>query len=418
MAGILPNQNRGRGILTPSQRMGRIGQILSTYGEMPFGQGAMMRARLPYQWALRDASREQKARQASLDEMYLRRFDREEEKYQRSEDIRDTEASTFDTLHPPSANAPVTVQSEPIVALPQTPVAAPTVGLPQAPVQGNTVPLPQLGTTVPPNNMTSGVIQSDEYIAGLIETIKTAENTVPSPPTMKGHRAQQEQIMGWKKELNDLQIKSGAFKNKMHQGADGYWVYSNQRKDDGSLVRVDKSITKKAPNRPTSTYTDRYGNKSLIYTDKKGGFVPTPQTKPGEEPPLWTPERIRSEYNLGDFNTASVTAAMESSDPSKLEKIITKPNRLSIAKWDKAIDAARLYIKSAGFIVGEKINMGDRAQDPGLGKQMEIAMRVKFSEGGLGISAEAIELLNKDPSPEAIEEFEKHYNVDAGDYIQ
>lgn len=95
-----------------------------------------------------------------------------------------------------------------------------------------------------------------------------------------------------------------------------------------------------------------------------------------------------------------------------------KSNDVSREKWDKQVQAARDYVTAQDFTVGQKLTFQDRIKDPNLPKQMEIAMRQKFSEGGSGIPQEAINELNSDPSEEAKKEFEDAFGVSADDFIQ
>lgn len=95
----------------------------------------------------------------------------------------------------------------------------------------------------------------------------------------------------------------------------------------------------------------------------------------------------------------------------------TRTTDVTREKWDKSVDASRKYVESQGYKVGQALKMEDRVKDPNLGKQMEIAMRQKFSEGGGGIPQDAIDLLNDDPSDEAKKEFEDAFGVSADDYI-
>src|SRR3990167_5407281 len=94
----------------------------------------------------------------------------------------------------------------------------------------------------------------------------------------------------------------------------------------------------------------------------------------------------------------------------------TRTTDVTREKWDKTIDGARSYVESQGFKVGQALTAKDRAIDSNLAKQMEVAMRQKFSEGG-GVPQEAIDLLNDDPSDEAKQEFEDAFGVSADDYI-
>ena len=88
MAGILPNQNRG--ILSLGQRMGRIGQILSTYGRrLDPGAGGRERIALSGQWNQQDRQREYYSRLAGQDERsrleYARKLEAQRQEQQRLE---------------------------------------------------------------------------------------------------------------------------------------------------------------------------------------------------------------------------------------------------------------------------------------------------------------------------------------------
>ena len=86
------------------------------------------------------------------------------------------------------------------------------------------------------------------------------------------------------------------------------------------------------------------------------------------------------------------------------------------SKWDMTVDAARAYIESQGYKVGQALTLSDRTKDPSLSKQMEMAMRQKFSEGGK-VPQTAIDLLKSDPSEAAKQEFEEAFGVSADDYL-
>ena len=86
------------------------------------------------------------------------------------------------------------------------------------------------------------------------------------------------------------------------------------------------------------------------------------------------------------------------------------------SKWDMTVDAARAYIESQGYKVGQALTLSDRTKDPSLSKQMEMAMRQKFSEGGK-VPQTAIDLLKSDPSEAAKQEFQEAFGVSADDYL-
>lgn len=95
MAGILPRQQGG--ILSLQQKIGRIGQLLSTYGEQPFGVGARQRAMLPYQWNQQEMLRGYYNRQAEQGELKRKEYERKMEA-QRQEQQR---LETFVSILPP-----------------------------------------------------------------------------------------------------------------------------------------------------------------------------------------------------------------------------------------------------------------------------------------------------------------------------
>ena len=114
--------------------------------------------------------------------------------------------------------------------------------------------------------------------------------------------------------------------------------------------------------------------------------------------------QVRDDAGNWTDNSEATLAGVKSSDTGK-------------EKWDKTVQAARDYVKSQGYTVGQQLEYSDRIKDPNIAKQMETAMRQKFSEGG-GIPQEAIDELNKDPSDEAKQEFEDAFGVSADDYIE
>ena len=99
-------------------------------------------------------------------------------------------------------------------------------------------------------------------------------------------------------------------------------------------------------------------------------------------------------------------------DPRK----IGESSETTKSKWDMTIDGARSYIKSQGYKVGQQLTLTDRTKDPSLAKQMEIAMRSKFTEGAK-IPESAIDLLKSDPSDAAKQEFKEAFGEDPEEYL-
>jgi len=110
--GIIPSTQTG--ILSPGMRqllgsnggrdwqqiLSKLGQMSSTFGVQPFGQGAQQRVGLPNQWAQQDYYSSQQGRQAGQDEMARKKYEIELAKHETEQKRLQDEANAVNRAYP------------------------------------------------------------------------------------------------------------------------------------------------------------------------------------------------------------------------------------------------------------------------------------------------------------------------------